>query len=1668
MPKLIFRVNADTSPVKKFRAEIEQIEKAMIRIKGENFSFDHWIKEFDRLKTELERKRAQIDNIKKDILTVHPIWEKKKFDSLNTELSKSSKERDALINDTISLSNKFGKAYDDLVATLGKAQKVTDEVTSRFIQQKQVVANLQSEVRSLNAEYRNANKGDKVGIRSQITSKQKELEQQRVTLNALKAEQERAKLAVKGLSDETRNYEKVVGKVSGAQAEANLVFSRFERSLLRIGGLATLQRFASDVVRVRGEFQQLEIAFETMLKSKDKASALMGQLIETAAKTPFDLQGIAQGAKQLLAYGTSAEDVNDTLVRLGNIASGLSIPLNDLVWLYGTTQVQGRLFTQDVRQFMGRGIPLVKELAKELGKTEQQINEMVTAGKIGFPEVEKVIRNMTNEGGQFYNLMEKQSASLTGQISNLGDAWDMMLNKIGAQTQGIASAGISTVSLLVENYEEVGKTILELVASYGAYKAILISIAALQRLNTRILEQAVIEKKLAAMASRTLSDAEAVATARTKLFTGAVKANTAALMNNPYILVAAMVVGLGYTIYKVVTAENEWNKAHKRLKEATSNVEKSLTSEVSKLTLLERKLSEAKKGTEEYNNIKKAIVDNYGQYYKGLDGEIDRVGDLSTAYGKLVENIRLSIGQRKFESFFKAEQDNLDKTIGEKLDKSYKTLIKKYGKDKGSRLYQQVFDYAVRGSEMSIDTWKQLDGATFSEWGFDNSPVGFSIRAVSSLVHDINRATQASTKALDEFKEKYQITEEDVTKILSGGDLSKDNKTTEENKTLKQLISDIKLAEQNIKSLRQQSQKGLIDTKKVDDAVTDLNILKKKYESMTGIKYGKSNTLSEKKLQQQKKLSDDLLSLRHKNHQEEIDLMEEGKKRKLKQIDADFAAQKTAIQKKSREFAEANKKAGITGLNANGLTAEQQAEIDKANKLNADSRAKAETDMYKAEAEAMRNYLKEYGTFQQQKLAIAEEYAEKIKKAQSEGERLSLVKQRDAALVNIDVQAAQQNIDWQSIFGDLGMMLKEQVQPTIDNLKTIIQSDEFQSSSVEDRQKIYDILSRLEQQSGALGNGLFKEVAMDLEIYRNSLNAYNKAQQREIEATNRLIEAKNKLKLAQENGGDVDAAKQAVKEAQEAFNRASESVKTLGDKASENAQTLKTSSEKARGAIEGLASGLSKLKSGSLQQAFEGVKDIGSKLSGKLGDAISNIDPTGIISGVLGLLDILKDGVSTIFVSLQDTLFGAVEGILNDVLSGDIVTKTWSNAMSHVGNILNTVTFGGFNSLFGIGGNAKKVQEAIDRLTDRNETLEKSIDRLSDVMEKEAGSKSISAYEQAYKYQEEHNKNTLQIAREQASYHNSHKSWQHYMGWSDEQLQWARENVDKNFSGTDSLWGLTPEQMKMLLSNADIYDHMKNAGAGGYGGRVMEKLEAYADNAEKLDELTDRINESLMQVSFDSLRDSFLDSLMDMDKDAKSFSEDFSEYMQRALLNFSMGEMFDEDLKEWYDGIAKLMKDQGGELTEQQLKDAREGYDKIVKDALNERDKLAQITGYTGGKDESTRKAAQKGIATASQDSIDELRGTMTNVQGHTYNINENTARIATGINTLTEHTKHLTCLADIDNTMQSLLTMRKESIEHLSNIAEYTSNLVEMKEFMRSMKAGIDTLNTKGLTLKR
>ena len=347
---------------------------------------------------------------------------------------------------------------------------------------------------------------------------------------------------------------------------------------IAVGGWS-IGKFVSQMMQVRGQFQQTEMAFKTMLQSESKANELMQQMIHTAAITPFGVEDVTEGAKQLLAFNVAAEDVNDTLIRLGDVAAGMGLNLSELVMLYGTTIAIGKMDTMDLYQFLNRGIPIADELAKVMGldvsNAIAEVKEQLTAGKVTSDIFIKAMQNMTSEGSKFGGLMEAQSHTITGQIRNIEDAIEQMFNELGKSQEGIINKGLDVVSSLVENWQKVGEVVMVAATAYGTYKAVLMTVTALQTFNNRILQQAVVEKTLAAAAGINLSNAEAVAAARTKFLTLAQKSLTAALketamatLANPYVLLAAAITSVVYAIYKFSTAasaaeiaQEAWNKS---------------------------------------------------------------------------------------------------------------------------------------------------------------------------------------------------------------------------------------------------------------------------------------------------------------------------------------------------------------------------------------------------------------------------------------------------------------------------------------------------------------------------------------------------------------------------------------------------------------------------------------------------------------------------------------------------------------------------------------------------------------------------------------------------------------------------------------------------------------------------------------------------------------------------------------------------------------------------------------------------------------------------------------------------------------------------------------------------------------------------------------------------
>ncbi|MBR2236344.1 MAG: tape measure protein [Prevotella sp.] len=378
--------------------------------------------------------------------------------------------------------------------------------------------------------------------------------------------------AFNGVQQGVTKMQKVI-EDSGMSIEQ--MFNRIQNAAKASLAGFTVKEFVQKVATVRGEFQKLEVAFTTMLGSGEKADALMQQLTKTAATTPFDLKGVADGAKQLLAYGTAAEEVNDTLIHLGDIAAGLSIPLGDLVMLYGTTMTQGRMFTQDLRQFMGRGIPLAEELAKQFGVTKDKVGELVTAGKVGAEEFKKAIMAMSSEGGKFSGLMEAQSKTISGQISNIEDAIDTMFNEIGQNSEGLISGALSGVSTLIENYDKVGQAIMTVVACYGEWKAAEMLLAATQ--NAIAGQRAAIEAERQSGLAAVVAEYNA-AVAAENAETAAEEGNTAAKSANKTAMDAEVAAILRVIEAKLAdaeatlaSAEQESLLAQNRLREAQAS-----------------------------------------------------------------------------------------------------------------------------------------------------------------------------------------------------------------------------------------------------------------------------------------------------------------------------------------------------------------------------------------------------------------------------------------------------------------------------------------------------------------------------------------------------------------------------------------------------------------------------------------------------------------------------------------------------------------------------------------------------------------------------------------------------------------------------------------------------------------------------------------------------------------------------------------------------------------------------------------------------------------------------------------------------------------------------------------------------------------------------------------
>lgn len=833
---------------------------------------------------------------------------------------------------------------------------------------------------------------------------------------------------VRGMQKVQSSVKEASKRMSDEGVKMESVMANLTKAAAALGMATGAKEIVSQIVTIRGEYQKLEVAFKTMLQSEEQAMSLMQQLTQTAATTPFGLNEVANGAKQLLAYGKSVSGVNDTLIKLGDIAAGLSIPLSDLIYLYGTTMTQGRLYTQDLNQFTGRGVPMIKELAKQFGVAESKVKDLVEEGKVGFPEVEKAIDSLTSKGGKFGGLMAEQSKTIAGQISNLQDSIEMMFNEIGKSQEGLISGAIGVAGKLVENYQQVGQTIAELVATYGVYKAALITITALEKARKAVLEQMALQMSLAAKEGQALSSAQATATARTKLLQAAqmglvrsLKAVAAAMTANPYVLMAAAVAALGLGIYKLATYHTEAEKAQKRLNKTFQEFQVELGKEKASVDSLFSSLKKTNEGTEERAKLIKAVNEQYGQYLPHLLTEKSNLNEINTAYNIINDSLRDTIALKmRNQAVDTAATNGLTKQM-EALDKARGAMASKGVNGAVSELLigetQDIIKSARDAGKTWAEAYNEASMAVLNKLGRDRlKGSGFYTylqdytEAYYETEQEIERISNRFNAVI--FSERKGETKQEAKKnVTSLSDELK--KATEQASKLNKEIADLRSG----KSIELKEGETIAD--RIEAKEKELKAVKDTIATLTGKTEKEQTKSTEEEANRQRELNNEIQSLISERTQLEISLMKEGAVKKEAEIEAEYDNEIAKIRQKEQEWKD-EQKGSLTQGQADYVTEALRRAADKRLKL----LGQLNEETAKAERDAYTEYLAQYGEYAEKRMAIEEQYRQRMAEAETEGERLSLQKEMEKAIADLDYKQFEKSIEWDKIFGNLNSYSK--------------------------------------------------------------------------------------------------------------------------------------------------------------------------------------------------------------------------------------------------------------------------------------------------------------------------------------------------------------------------------------------------------------------------------------------------------------------------------------------------------------------------------------------------------------------------------------------------------------------------------------------------------------------
>ena len=1540
----------------------------------------------------VQRLRDEITKLKQEIKGVDAIQDPTSFNKLNSKLQQTSKE---LGNVTGKIAEASAAMETDFKQKIFAASQGVNDFTEKIIAQKGVVRDVAADVKRLGDAYRESVKSSPLTSDAKLAewkAAKKALDEEKASLFALTQEQATARLSVKKLRDE---YALLRQEGGGTAETMNMLTGKLKQmSGMLLGGMG-LKELASRIISVRAEFESMETSLKVLLGgNEERLNNIMGQIKEYALASPLNTKDMVGAVQMMTSFGIEAEKSIDYLKAIGDISMGDTGKFNSLALAFSQMSSAGKLMGQDLMQMINAGFSPLEEISRKTGKSIGELKNEMSSGAITSKMVQDAFISATSAGGKFFGMSSEGAKTLNGQISMLQESFDNMFNEIGKKGEGIVMKAVQAGTFLVENYETIGKILEGLILTYGVYRTGLI-------LNIA-LEKAMVISRAASIAGTTSLSVV------TGILQKQVASLNATLLANPYVLAAAAIASFGMAIWEVSKRADATSAAQDRLDEANRDVARSAEIEINKLNGLRAELEQTKKGTKQWKAAKDAIVEQYGQYDSRLAAEIERTGTLTSSYDKLTTAIRKSVAARQLKQFYDkntaAAQDDIQKRRGE----LWGALARAYGQQTANLLMRFINQNTATGR--GLDQRIIFNGKKTTVRSMIR-PIHSSLFSTSGISDaNYMRQTQVSAdEALDQFAAMNGFSKEEKNEIAYG--IKPTKKEKENNIKWTKAVKDArkKAAEAKAEYEKAKKRGSVSDVtkakKKYDDAEQAYKSLsgsttqqeiktsqkeKKKAEAEAKRKQKQTEREAKKRATEANKAEEEAakkreytfesnVTRRNKEEEDAIKAAEAKEEERIASITDAGEKERAAYQlqydktiRQVRKEADDLRKAkydenkrdwdnkntdktkvysdteeGKKNYKEIKLTTDQesylQSLISKADKEYTAQRKKWQQE----EVDALNSYLKEYGSFEEKKLAITKEYEEKMKNAKSIGEKATLQMQRDKEIEKAKEDNINTSIDWNGIFSDLQGHTKDYLQGLRDQLQDLLSSGNL---PIDQMQVVSEKINAIDEELGKqqdIWNFIGEKTREHNRRLKEAADAQerlNVARNQEATEALRLNEVKQEAQKQLSSAGiDMSLDKISTTSLNGKIDLTDEKFKSM----SLILQKLAVAETKLAEARKNTITATNKAK-----QAEDGAKRKSAQaVADWFGNTQEFIEKKGIdqLPDLLGSIGLGKAGDK---VSKGLDALNSAAGAAGDFASGNYIGA----ALKGISAIKS------FGSMLGIGGgNEKEVARTTERLTKSNEELGKRIDSLSERIGNSAGNKAINAYETALKAQKEINANSMEILKKQMGYHSAHHSNNSYASDSkiasyneDAQRAFAAAGVDSaNITGLSSIYSLSPEQLKAIRDFApNLWKYLTEVGK--YDKK--EYWDAVVEQAGKTDKLTEQIKNNLTQTSFDSLRSSFLDTLMDMNADAEDWSNNFAKMLFKSLVNRSvLNDDFDKWLKDFQNKWAKKLSD--GDMSQSDYETYKSEYSKKMEELKKKTDNLASYMGY------SDENAAQKATA---------------------------------------------------------------------------------------------------------